>query len=123
VLPTQNLVKDERCDLLADPHKIRWKNNFCQLLNVYGMGSVRQTQMQTAESYVPQPSASKVQIATEKLKRYKLQSIHQIPAELNQAGGEHCILRFINLLSLSGTKNCLTSKTSQLLYLFTKKII
>jgi hypothetical protein len=31
-----NLVKDERGDLLEDPHKIlnRWKNYFCQLLNV-----------------------------------------------------------------------------------------
>jgi hypothetical protein len=28
--PRTNLVKDERCDLLADPHKIlnRWKNYF-----------------------------------------------------------------------------------------------
>jgi hypothetical protein len=32
------LVKDERGDLLVDPHKIlnRWKNYFCQLLIVHG---------------------------------------------------------------------------------------
>jgi hypothetical protein len=41
--PRTNLVKDERGDLLADPHKIvnKWKNYFCQLLNVQGRGGVR----------------------------------------------------------------------------------
>jgi hypothetical protein len=60
-----NLVKDDRGDLLADPHKIlnRWKNYFCQLLNVHGAGSVRQTGMHTAEPFVPQPSASEVEAA------------------------------------------------------------
>jgi uncharacterized protein YPO0396 len=35
-----NLVKDERADLLADPHKIvkKWMNYFCQLLNVQRVG-------------------------------------------------------------------------------------
>jgi hypothetical protein len=35
--PRNNLV-DKRSDLLADPQKIltRWKNYFCQLLNVQG---------------------------------------------------------------------------------------
>jgi hypothetical protein len=34
--PVTNLVKVERGDLVEDPHKIlnRWKNYFCQLLNV-----------------------------------------------------------------------------------------
>jgi arginine utilization protein RocB len=41
--PRTNLVEDERGDLLADPHKIlnRWKNYFCELLNVHGAGGVR----------------------------------------------------------------------------------
>jgi hypothetical protein len=36
-LPTYNLLKDENGDLLADSHSIlnRWKNYFCQLLNVH----------------------------------------------------------------------------------------
>jgi hypothetical protein len=36
--PTTKTVKDERGNLLADPQKImnRWKNYFCQLLNVGG---------------------------------------------------------------------------------------
>jgi hypothetical protein len=45
-----NLVKDGNGDLLADPHKIlsRWKNYFCQLLKVHGVGAVRQTETRTA---------------------------------------------------------------------------
>jgi hypothetical protein len=40
--PGTNLVKDERGDLLVGPHKIlnMWKNYFCQLLNVHGVGGV-----------------------------------------------------------------------------------
>jgi hypothetical protein len=88
--PRTNLVKDERGDLLADPHKIfdRWKNYFCHLLNVHGAGCVRQTEMHTAEPFVPQPSASEVEVAIGKLKRYKSPSVDQIPAEMIQAGGE-----------------------------------
>jgi hypothetical protein len=35
-----NLVKDEKGDLLAHPHKIvnRWMNYFCQLLNAQRVG-------------------------------------------------------------------------------------
>jgi hypothetical protein len=45
--PKTNLVKDERGDLLADPQKIftRWKNYFCQLLNVQRVGGIRQTEI------------------------------------------------------------------------------
>jgi hypothetical protein len=84
------LVKDERGDLLADPHKIlnRWKNYFCQLFNVHGAGGVRQTEILTAQPFVPEPSASEVEVAIEKLKRYKSPGVDQIPAELIQAGGE-----------------------------------
>jgi hypothetical protein len=86
--PRTNLVKDEGVDLLADPHKIlnRWKNYFCQLLSVHGTGGVMHTEMHTAEPFVPEPSASKVEVAIGKLKRYKSPDIYQIPAELIQAG-------------------------------------
>jgi hypothetical protein len=55
--PRINFIKDERGNLLADPHKIlnRWKNYFCQLLNVHRAGGVRQTEMHTAEPFAPQP--------------------------------------------------------------------
>jgi hypothetical protein len=60
------LVKDQRDDPLADPHKIlnRWKNYKCfyQLLNVQEVG-VRKTEMHTAESFVPEPSASEAETA------------------------------------------------------------
>jgi hypothetical protein len=84
------LAKDEMSDLVADPHKIlnRWKNYFCQLLNVRGAGGVRQTEMHTAEPFVTQPSASVAKVSTGKLKRYKSPGVDQIPAELTQAGGE-----------------------------------
>jgi hypothetical protein len=40
--PRNNLVKDENCNLLADSHNIlnRWKNYFCQLLNVHNVSDV-----------------------------------------------------------------------------------
>jgi hypothetical protein len=88
--PRTNLVKDERGDLLVDPHKIlnRWKNYFCQLLNAHGVGALRQTEMQTAEPIVPEPSASDVEVAIGKLRRYKSPGVDQITAELIQAGEE-----------------------------------
>jgi hypothetical protein len=86
--PRTNLVKEERGDLHADPHQIlnRWKNYFCELLNVHGAGGVRQTEMHTAERFVPEPRASDVEVAVRKLKRYRSPSVDQIPAELIQAG-------------------------------------
>jgi hypothetical protein len=71
--PRTNLVKDERGDLLVDPHKIlkRWKNYFCQLLNVYGVGGVRQNEVQTAEIFVPEPSSLESEVAIGKIRSYK----------------------------------------------------
>jgi hypothetical protein len=84
------LVKDKRGDLLADRHKIwnRWKNYFCQLLNVHGVSCVRQTEMHTAELFGPQPTASEGEVAIGKLKSCKSPGVDQIPAELIQVGGE-----------------------------------
>jgi hypothetical protein len=67
---------------------LRWKNYFSQLLNVYGAAGVRQTEMHTAEPFVPEPGASEVEVAIGKLKRYKSPGVDQIPAELIQTGGE-----------------------------------
>jgi hypothetical protein len=92
------LVKDERGDLLADPPNIlnRCKNYFCQLLNVHRAGGVRQTEMHIAEPFVPELSASEFGAALLKLKRYKSRRVDQIPAELIQAGGKHCVRRYIS---------------------------
>jgi hypothetical protein len=53
-----------------------------------GVGGVGQTQMRATEPFVPEPSAPEVEVATENLKTYKSPGVHQIPAELIQAGGE-----------------------------------
>jgi hypothetical protein len=52
-----------------------------------GVNDVRQTEINTAESLVPQPSCFEVEIATDKFKRYKSPGTDQIPAEIIQAGG------------------------------------
>jgi hypothetical protein len=44
--------------------------------------------MHTAEPLVPEPSASGVEAAVGKLKRYTFPGVNQIPAELVQAGKE-----------------------------------
>jgi hypothetical protein len=106
-----NMVKEENCDLLADYHSIlnRWKNYFFQLLNVHGINDVWQTEIHTAEPLVPEPSSYEVEIAIERLKRYKSPGIDQIPAELIQAGGNTLcseIHKLINCIRIR--KNCQT---------------
>jgi hypothetical protein len=56
---------------LADPHKMlnRWYTYVCQLLNVHRAGGVKQIEMHTAEPFVPEPSASEVEVAVGKLER------------------------------------------------------
>jgi hypothetical protein len=56
-------------------------------LNVHGVNDVRQAEIHTAEPLVPEPSASEIEMAIEKLKRHKSPGINQIPAELINAGG------------------------------------
>jgi hypothetical protein len=56
-------------------------------LNVQEAGGIRQTEIHTAEPFVPAPSAAEVEIAIRKFKRYKAPGSDQIPAELIQAGG------------------------------------
>jgi hypothetical protein len=50
------------------------------------MGDIRQTEINTADPLVPEPSSFEVEIAVGKLKRYKSPGIDQILAELIQAG-------------------------------------
>jgi hypothetical protein len=88
--PRNNLVKDEKGDLLADPHKIvnRWMNYFCQPLNVQGAGGIRQAEVQSEELFVPEPSIFDVEVAIGKWKRYKSPGADQISAKVIEAGGE-----------------------------------
>jgi hypothetical protein len=55
--------------------------------------------MHTAEPLVPDCSCFEIEIAIEKLKKYKSPGIGQIPVEMNQAGGSMLhpeIHKFIN---------------------------
>ena len=65
--PRTNFVKHEKSDLHANFHSTlyRWKKHLCQLLNVNQVYDVKQT------AIVPKPSAFEVEMAIEKLKRYK----------------------------------------------------
>jgi hypothetical protein len=87
--PRNNVVIDEKGDMVADFHSIlaRWRNNFVQLLNVHGVNDVMQTQTHTAEPLVPEPSNSEFEMAIEKLKSHKSPGIDKIPAELIKAVG------------------------------------
>jgi hypothetical protein len=55
---------------------------FCQLLDVQGPGDRRQTEIHTSEQFVPEPSASEIEVATGDLKSYNSPCSDQIPAEL-----------------------------------------
>jgi hypothetical protein len=60
--PRTRIVKDEKCDLVADSHSImaRWKNYLSQILNVHGVSDVRQAEIHTAEPLVPETCAFEV---------------------------------------------------------------
>jgi hypothetical protein len=60
--PRPNLVKNEKVGLVTDSHSIlaRRRNHFSQLLNVHEVNDVRQTEIQTAEPLVPEPSSFEV---------------------------------------------------------------
>jgi len=62
---------------------------------------------------VPEPSASEVELVTEKLKRYKSPGTDHIPAELIQEGAEQFALRSTKLLILFEMSNCLRSGRSR----------
>jgi len=72
----------------------RWRNHFFQLLNVHRVNDVRQTEIQTSELLVPEPSAFDFEMATEKPpppppplpKKHKSQGTDKIPTELIKAG-------------------------------------
>jgi hypothetical protein len=63
-------VKDENGDLLADSHNIlnRWKNYFCQLMNIHRVSDFRHTEIHTAKPLVPDPSPFGFETAIAKLK-------------------------------------------------------
>jgi len=98
--PRCNIVKDEKGDLVADSHSIvvRWRNYFSRLFNVHGGKDGGQAEIHTAEPLVPEPSASEVELAVDKLKSHRSPGIDQIPAELIKAGGRTICLEICKLI-------------------------
>ena len=99
--PRCNIVKDEKGDLVADSHSIvaRWRKYFSQLFNVHGVKDVGLAEIHTAEPLVPEPSASDVELAINKLKSHKSPGIDEIPAELIKAGGGTVCLEIHKLIT------------------------
>jgi len=98
--PRCNIVKDKKDDLVADSHGIvaRWRNYFSQLFNMHGVKDVGQAETHTAEPLVPEPSASEVELANDKLKSHKSPGIDKIPAELIKVGGRTIYLEIHKLI-------------------------
>jgi len=110
--PRCNIVKDEKGDLVADSHSIvaRWRNYLSQLFNVHGVKDVGQAEIHTAEPLVPEPSATKFELANNKLKSHKSPGIDQIPAELIKAGGRTICLEIHKLITSIWKKEKLPEK-------------
>jgi len=89
----------------------RWRNYFSQILNVRGVNDVRQT---NTHSRTTEPSASKVELAVEKLKSHKSPGIDQIPAELIKAGGKtiHSEIHKL-IISIWNKEECLKNGRSR----------
>ena len=105
-----NIVRDVKGDLVADFHSIlnKQQNHFSQLLNVFGIYYVRQTEIHTAEPILREPSAFGVEVTTEKLKRYKSPGTDQILAEMIKAGVGQFTLTSINIIILFGKRGFAT---------------
>ena len=71
--PRTNIVKDEKRDWFINCHSIlaTWRKYFSQLLNVYGVNEVRQSEIYSykAEPVVPESSALAVEMDTGNLKK------------------------------------------------------
>ena len=100
----------------------RWRNYFSQLFNVIGFKDVGQAEIHTAEPLVPQPSASVVELAIDKLKVTNRQVLIKYWQNWLKQGIEHFAWRFINLLHLFGRRrNCLKSGRRRSWYLWIRR--
>jgi len=117
--PRSNRVKDEKGDLVADPHGIvaRWWNYFSQLFNMHGAKDVGQAEIHTAEPLVPEPSAPEFEQAIDKLKSHKSPGTDQIPAELIKARGRAICLEIHKLFTSIWKKEKLPEEWKEYLLL------
>jgi len=80
--------------------------------------------MHAAESLVPQPQASDLEMANEKLNRHKSRSMDRIPEKFINAEVRTIHSEIQKLTVLFGIRtNCLSSGKSQPLYLLIKRMI
>jgi len=117
--PRTNIVKDEK-RRVTDLRCIfaRWRNHFSHLLNVHGVGDVRQKELHVAEPLVLKPNVSEVEMAIEELKRHKSQH------NWLKLGVGQFILRSINSSTLLRIKRYfLRCGRSRSLYLFIRRVI
>ena len=66
---------------------------------MHGVKDVGQAEIHTAEPLVPEPSASEIELAVDKLKNSKLPGIDQIPAELIKSGGRTICLAIHKIIT------------------------
>jgi len=66
---------------------------------VHGVKGVGLAEIHTAEPLVPEPSASEVELAIDKLKSHKSPGVDQIPPELIKAGGRTICLEIRKLIT------------------------
>ena len=77
---------------------------------MHGVKDVGQAEIHTAEPLVPEPSASEIELATDKIKSHKSPGVDQIPAELIKARGRTICLEIrILIISIGRRRNCLKS--------------
>jgi hypothetical protein len=77
--------------------------------------------MHTTKPFVPEPSASEVEVATWKLKSYKSPAVYQIPAKLIQAGGETLRSEIHKLMKLIWNKELPHLRTESIMVPIHKK--
>ena len=80
---------------------------------MHGVKDVGQAEIHTAEPLVPEPSASEVQLAIDKLKSHKSPGIDQIPAELIKAGGRTICLEIHKIITSIWKKEKLLEEWSR----------
>jgi hypothetical protein len=123
-------IRDLKDVLFTDSHSTmaRWRNHFSQLLNIHRVNDVRQTEIQTSEPLLPEPSAFDFEMATEKpppsKKNHKSQGTYKIPTELIKAGDRTSDAEIHKLItSIWNKEKCLRSGRSQSLYLTIRRVI
>ena len=66
---------------------------------MHKVNDVGEIEIQTAEPLIPDPHLLEVEIATEKLKKYKSLGIEQIPADLIQDGRNTLLIEIYKLVT------------------------